>query len=188
MSNGKAGKIGFLLFTLACIIGIGTCLIVDFALNRAVTWSWYPLLSVPFGWIVLSPAMLSRKHKLVLSMLTFSVAVLPYLYYLAKLTPGEDWFPGLGLPIAVPFVAALWIMAVIMRFKFSGWFKAAIAMFLFGVLADACAEYFVSQFTGASLFTLDNIISFFSSCAATVLLVIIGVGRRQKAKAELANR
>ena len=52
-------RMSFILFTLLCFIAVGVCIIVNYAIDRQITWAAYPIISVPaaivgivFVWIV----------------------------------------------------------------------------------------------------------------------------------------
>ena len=82
----KNKKLLFMLFTLACFISMGICIIVDMATSNDMTWSKIVLISLLFGWFVISPVFFP-KHQLILSLTVISVLTLPFLYFLEKVTP-----------------------------------------------------------------------------------------------------
>ena len=173
-------KISFMLFTLACFIGAGVCLIVDMAINRHVVWSSYPLLSIALGWLVLSP-LLIKKHGLVVSMGAASLLTVPFLYLLNKITPGGDWFQPVGLPSAVIGVAALWAFYCLFRFaKFNLWYKFAVAVFLSAVVVSPAINRFVDIYLQAPTDSLNLVINLFSGVAAAAFLAIMGYASNQK--------
>ncbi len=180
MTTSKQHKLAFLLFSLACLIAIGVCLICDFAINKSVVWSGYPLAGVLFGWLVIFPAILAGRHRLLFYLASLTVTVFPFLFVLESFTHVKGWFIGLAAPIAVIAVISCWIMFFVYKlFKVNKWFLSAVAMFLFGIVVATSADYYVSRFLNKSIFSLDNIISFFSCAAITILLVIIGISKQR---------
>jgi hypothetical protein len=181
MRLAKKNKLMFLLLSFGCIVAIGVCVICDIALNKKLVWSWYPLFSVAFGWVVLAPLTLGGKRGLWFSLLTLTISVLPFLWLLERVTPVSGWFDEIAAPSAVITLAATWLMALIVRFiKMSGWYLAAVAVFLYGVIAGTAVRFYVSGFLGQNLFSLENITNFFACTALAVLLVVVGVKRRSK--------
>lgn len=51
-----------LLITIAAIISISVCVIVDFAIERQITWSGIVIASVIFSWIVSMVSLLAKKN------------------------------------------------------------------------------------------------------------------------------
>ena len=181
MSTAKKGRLALLLMSLGCVVAIGVCLIVDFAVNGEMVWSWYPLISVLFAWVVFAPLTVGVKLGRWLSLAAASLAVLPFLYFLERLTPAKGWFEGIAVPCAVMTIIATWLMVLLARFsKISKWFLAAISVFIYGVVVATAVRVFVSNYLGESIFSLDNFINFFACTAAAIILVIIGINRQSK--------
>ena len=175
-------KLFFMLFTLACFIGAGVCLIVDIAIHRQVVWSVYPLLSIAFGWLIFSPLLL-KKHGLVISMAAASLLSPVFLYLLNKITPGGDWFLPLGLPSAAVGAAALWVFYVLFRFaKINPWYKAAVIVFLSGAVIGPVINHFADLYLGTPTDTLNLAINLFSGVVAAAFLAIRGYAADQRKK------
>lgn len=163
-----------MLFTLACFIAMGVCLIVDMAITQQITWSAYPLLSIPFGWIAVTPVFIKNYGK-VLCPCVLTLSVLPYLYFIEKITPASGWFFPLGLPSAVTGIIVGWIIYFLFRFiKINIWYKAAISVFLVGVIASPIINHFVTVFAQIEPSFLNNFINIFSCIIASAILGILG--------------
>jgi len=177
----KNRKLIFILFTLVCFIAMGVCLIVDMAITHRITWSAYPLLSIPFGWIAVS-SLLIKKYGKVLCPCVLTLSVLPYLYFIEKITPVSDWFLPLGLPSAVTGIIVGWIIYFLFRFiKISIWYKAAISIFLAGVIASPIINHFVNAFAQIEPSFLNSFINIFSCILVSAMLGILGY-RKSKAR------
>ena len=165
-------KIVFLAFTLLCFIAVGVCCIVNYAIDQAFTWAFYPILSVPFGFLVLTPA-LFRKYTA--SLCVSTAAVFPFLYFLDRITSGPDWFWKLGLPCAVVGAVFVWILYVLFRFvKINAWYKAAISFLLAGAAVNPIIDFFVDRFSGTETSLFNLLINLFSSLTVSALFGIIG--------------
>jgi hypothetical protein len=179
MQAAKKNKLMFLLLSFGCVVAMGVCLICDIAINGGMLWSGYPVVSILFGLVALAPLTLGGKRGRWLSLLAFTIAVLPFLWLLERLAPVGGWFREIAAPAAVIFLAATWIMALVIKFvKISRWYVAAIAVFLYGVIGGTAVRFYVSGFLGQNLFSLDNLINFFACTALAVLLVIMGASRK----------
>lgn len=170
----KNRKLLFMVFTLTCFVAAGVCLIVDAAINKQITWAAYPLLSLVFGWAVLSP-LLIKKHGIILSLCALTLLVLPYLYFMSKITPVTDWFMPLGLPLAISGLIALWLLYPLYRYtKINVWYKSAISVFLLCVVYSPVVNYFVDGYLGVEPFGWDRYLSIFSCIVASAVLGIMG--------------
>ena len=167
-------KIGLQVFTVLCFIAVGVCVIVDYALNRQITWAAYPIISVPAGWLIFAP-LIYRKYSISLCVLT--VVVTPFLFLMDKITPGPDWFYGLGIPSAVIGIVFIWINYLIYRFtKINAWYKAAAAVFLASIV-DLFTDFVINRYLAAEQSPFITIIQLFSCLVVAALLAIIGYVR-----------
>jgi hypothetical protein len=194
----KNNKLVFMIFTLACFVAVGVCLIVDMASNQQITWAVLPLLSIAFGWAVLSPLLLEKhgiviisntdaittralspssvkKHGVLLSLGAVTLLILPYLYLLNRITTTIDWFVPIGLPSAIAGIIALWVLFSLFRFaKMNIWGKLAISTFLLGAVISPVVNYFVDKHTGQNPFSWDIFLTIMVTVAASAVLGISG--------------
>ena len=166
-------------FSIACIIAILTCLIVNFAIDRQITWAAYPLLVVPFGWLVLSPLVIKRFGA-ALSVFSATIFTLPFLYVLDKITPVENWFVPLGIPSAVVGAFTAWLLFILFRFvKINNWYKSAVTVFVAGVLVNPVINFFVDRFVADQSSLLSTILTAAGCFAASVVLCVQGHTRKK---------
>jgi hypothetical protein len=174
-----------MLFTLACFVAAGACLIVDMATNQQITWAFCPFLSIAFGWAVLSPLSL-KKHGLLLSLGAVTLLILPYLYLLGKITTTMDWFVPVGLPSAIAGIIALWVLFLLFRFaKMNIWGKLAISIFISGVVISPVVNYFVDMHMGQNPFSWDI---FLTIMVAVIVSAVLGILGYMKLKPNDAER
>ena len=178
-------KLLFMSFTLVCFIAAGVCLIVNMAINQQITWAAYPLLSILFGWAVLSP-LLIKKHGPVLHLSALTFLIFPYLYLLSNITPVSDWFRPIGLPAAIAGVIAIWILYPLFRYaKINILYKSAIAVFLLGVIISPVIEYFVDIYLGDNPFAWYRFINIFACFVASAVLGIWGYAKSKQASSNI---
>jgi len=174
----KASKIIFMVFTLSCILAVGVCVIVNYAVNQQITWAAYPILSVALGWLVITPLIFG---KYMIALCATTVAVNPFLYLIDRVTPDPDWFCKLGFPCAIVGIVFFWIIYALFRFvKINIWYKAAISMFLGGVVVSPLNNYFVDKFLQTEPSFINYITNIFSCLAVAALLWIVGYIRSRK--------
>ena len=157
-------KTVFLVFSAFCLTAIVTCVIVNYAIDRQITWAAYAVLSVQFGWLCCIPLI---YKKFTLSLCVLTVASFPFLYFIEKITPVTDWFFALGLPAAVTGAVSIWITYLLFRYvKISVWYKFSISVFLIGVVADRIISHYVDAF-------LETEPSFIKTIGSILLCVVI---------------
>ncbi len=167
-------KLIFMFFTLSCFIATGVCLIVNLAVNNQITWAYYPLLSILFGWLILSPLLL-KKQKFIFFLCALTLFTLPYLNLLSKITPVTDWFIPIGLPSFISGIAALWIIFPLFIFsKINVLYKTSIAVFLFGGVVGTIVNYFVDIYINENPFRWYRYIDIFVFVVASAVIGIIG--------------
>ena len=177
----KNQKLILQLFSVACLIAIIACVIVNIAIDRKITWSLYPIVSVPFGWLVFSPLII-KKHGVVFSICSLMLFILPFLYLLDKITPVESWFFPLGIPSATVGMITIWVVFLLFRFvNIILSYKCAISIFFIGVFACPVINHYVDRFldTGPRLF--NNIINILSCVVIAVVIFVLGY-RSNKSK------
>ena len=170
----KKRKRIFVSFSLLCLVSIVVCFIVNIAIDRQITWAKFPIFSVPFGWAVLLPV-LAKKHGMVLLLCSLSLLILPYLYFISKITPVTDWFLPIGLPAAIAGIISCWIMVLIFRYiRINGWYKAAVSVFWLGGIIAPVINYHVNIYWGNDPFKWYELINVFLCVSAAIFLLIIG--------------
>lgn len=101
-------------FSLIFLIGIITCLICNFAISGGLTWSLIPVISICFAWLLLFPSIILQKKEIITSLISLSIFIAPYLYFLSNLTKTKNVF-SVGSVIALPAVVFLWLIYAVFR-------------------------------------------------------------------------
>lgn len=74
-----------ILFSAALLIGIMVCLICNIAISGNLTWSLIPAGSIVFAWAICFPSMILGKKGIIVSLISLSVLIIPYLFLLSIL-------------------------------------------------------------------------------------------------------
>lgn len=99
---------------LFCLSG-GICAVCDLAVFGAFTWSLYPIASLIFSWVVLSPLLRHGRRGIRGSLVSLSLAVLPFLFALAWLLHMPPLFLPISFSMAVIGLAFLWGIYLLLR-------------------------------------------------------------------------
>ena len=179
-------KIIFLAFSVFCLIAIGTCIVVNYAIDQRITWAAYPILSVLVGWLIIIPSVF---RKYIGSLCVLTVSVIPFLYFLERITPVHDWFYPVGLPAAIVGIVYVWAIYLLFRYiKISLWYKLAISVFLSGVIDNLIINYFVDAFVNTKTTQLAYFISIFSYVLVSALFLVLGYTKNKMKNADGYSR
>ena len=172
---------GMELLLALCIIGIVTCFIVDIAINRALTWSLITTGGTVFGYSLVYTMVRGGKGRVVKSMLLITVLILPFLALIQfvvkySLAPGSSiWFWDFALPIALVWIAYIWIVYIICRiFKPNFFFSCALVLFL-SIPGNLITNYIARSGYSITAYYYDFIFNALGSVLGTVVFIMLGV-------------
>lgn len=100
-----------LLFSATLLIGIMVCLICNIAISGNLTWSLIPISSIVFVWVVSFPSIILGKKGMLISLISLSAFVIPYLFLLSRLIKVKVF--SVGVIMAVASILFLWVIAAI---------------------------------------------------------------------------
>lgn len=100
------------LFSVTLLIGIMVCLICNFAKSGHFTWSLIPISSIVFAWVISFPSIILGKRGIVVSLLSLSVFIVPYLFLLSRFIKVKEVF-SVGAVMAAASIVFLWIIVAV---------------------------------------------------------------------------
>ena len=172
-------KLCLMIFTLMCIVAMGVCVIVDYAINNAITWGTIPMLSITFGYLIIIP-LFAKKYKIELSLCALTITILPFLYFMEKFVPVKDWFYSIALSISIVSIAGIWITYTICRFfKISVWYNSAILIFMWGAIISPIINHIAD---GLPYISFQNFTNVFSCLIVSIICIICGYIKTTKKK------
>lgn len=101
-----------ILFSITLLVGIMVCLICDLAISGNLTWSLIPVSSIVFAWVISFPSIILGKKGIIVTLLSLSVFIVPYLFLLSSLIKEKRVF-SIGAVMAVVSIVFLWIIAAV---------------------------------------------------------------------------
>lgn len=104
-----------ILFSATLMIGIMVCLICNIAISGNLTWSLIPISSIVFAWVIVFPSIILGKKGIIVSLISLSVFVIPYLYLLSILIKVKEVF-SVGVVMSVVGIIFLWIIVAVLSF------------------------------------------------------------------------
>lgn len=167
------------------LVAIITCIIVDLALNKGITWSLITGSAVLYADAVLYPVLACKKNKsyITLSVISIGIACLLTIiqisrYYLMNV--GTFWIMRYGYPIMLLWLAVIWIPVLCRKlFKWNIW--DCIAVFWLVVIIG---NYATKLITGDYVWNCDiwNLHNFLGSALGEIIgaIVFVIIGRIRK--------
>ena len=104
-----------ILFSATLLIGIMVCLICNIAISGNLTWSFIPASSIVFAWVISFPSIILGKRGIIVSLISLSVFILPYLFLLGSLLKVKEVF-SIGAAMAVTSIVFLWIIVALFKY------------------------------------------------------------------------
>ncbi len=101
-----------ILFSVPFLVGVMACLICNLAISGNLTWSLIPISSIVFAWAVSFPSIILGKRGIMVSLISLSVFIIPYLFLLSSFLKRKEVF-SLGAAMAVVSIVFLWLIAAV---------------------------------------------------------------------------
>lgn len=101
-------------FSATLLIGIMVCLICNIAISGNLTWSLIPVSSIIFAWVISFPSTILGKRGIIVSLISLSVFIIPYLFLLGSLLKAKEVF-SVGAAMAVVSIVFLWIIVAVFK-------------------------------------------------------------------------
>ena len=110
-------------------VGVFTCMVVNYAVSREVTWALYTAGAAVLALGVTAPLAFSGRHRFLLAVVALAILIMPFLMLVQRLaSPADDWTWPVGFPIAA--VSTLAVLATVILFCYTHmnrWFCAGLA-------------------------------------------------------------
>jgi transcriptional regulator with XRE-family HTH domain len=181
--SGRAA--GIALWVMSCIflLAIFTCMLCNFAISKTFSWSLYVVGSTAMAWLVTTPLLLLKKHRLLVSMAAFTVSILLLLMLIEYLCPAKNWVIPFALPITISAVASLWVAVLLFAYtKINRLYVTSLILILYGVIMNISINTFVSHYLKTSPDNISNVIIAISSGFAAIVLAVIAFLHKNKQK------
>jgi len=101
-----------IIFSITLLVGIMVCLICNIAISGNLTWSLIPVSSIVFAWAISFPGIILGKRGFIVSVISLSIFIIPYLFLLSRLIRVKEVF-SVGAVTAVISIVFLWIIVAL---------------------------------------------------------------------------
>lgn len=160
-NNVTKNEVISLVFSATLLIGIMVCLICNIAISGNLTWSLIPVSSIVFAWVISFPSIILGKRGVIVSLISLSVFIVPYLFLLSSLIKTKEVF-SIGTVMAVTSIIFLWIIVAV--FNRIGKEKKLVALgitFLLAIPLVIIVNVMLSKMIGQPIFDVWDMLSAF---------------------------
>ena len=179
MKNHKLRRIIEIIFTVLCMLLMIICVICDFALNKTLTWSLYPITCSIFGWLIMMPFIHFEKHGIEKSMISISLFIFPFLFTLDRIINTVTWFFPLGIPLAITGIIFTWIVwYLVVKLTYNDWYISGFILLAILPL-KVIVNFFISNFTDKPFFDIWDALSFAIIIVVICIAFFIGYRRNK---------
>ena len=169
-----------ILFSAILLTGIMVCIICNIAISGNLTWSLIPVSSIIFAWLIFFPGIVLRKNKIIASLISLSIFIIPYLFLLGNLIKTKEVF-SVGAVIAVPSIIFLWIIIAI--FNYIGKTRKLLALgiiFLLAIPFMFIINIILYKMIAEPVFDIWDILSIFILSILAFISFICGYARKRR--------
>lgn len=151
----KKRKVLNMIVLVLFMAAILVCLIVNFAVERKLTWAWFVVGGCIVGYLSVWALLLSGKNRIMKLLIVWSVTLIPYLYLIEicsnlYLENPEKWAGSFGVPVSICWLLALWVLFFIWKFTHANvWLILGIGTLLFFV-AERFTNEMVDKLAGSN--------------------------------------
>lgn len=166
-------------FTLALIlsavslIAIITCMICNYAIERTLSWALFPISSIIFTLLFVMPMILWGKKRVSLSLIMFSVSIIPFLFVLEKIIGRAGLIMPIGARVSIIAVIYLWIIFFLFKSKLYKYVSTVLTLML-SIPIELWINSVVSKFTDQPAFDIWNILAYSIIAVISIIIFVIG--------------
>ncbi len=162
-----------LLFSLLLLVGVLVPVVCDLSISGRLTWSLFPVLSIPFVWLVFFPVILRGQAGIAVGLLALSACILPFLYGLDHLIQDSAWILPIGGRMAAVGVAFLWIVFSLFRCWKKRKRLAAAVSCLMAIPGCVVANLMLSEMLGCPMFDWWDFLSLLILTVLSLLFFLL---------------
>lgn len=114
--NNKFRSICAGLFSVSLFVAFIVCAICDYSISQRLSWSLYPISSMFFAWIVIFPLIRLPKNGVMVSLISLSLFIIPFLYVIDRLVKTSKYILPIGIRASIISICFLWIIYGLFKF------------------------------------------------------------------------
>jgi len=155
-----AQNIGTVIFSALLLFGMVTCFIIDIAITGTLTWSLIPISACIFAGIVFAPAIKYGVKGIKVSLIIYSVFVVPFLFILSLFVDSGGLLIPIGIRMSVISLVYLWGTFALFKVLRARKFAATAITLLLAIPLSIVANFTLSRIIDVSLFSTWDALTF----------------------------
>jgi len=179
-------SIGASIFSALILLGMLTCAIVDIAISGTLSWSLIPISGCILAGVVFLPTIKYGVKGITVSMVIFSICVMPFLFVLSLLIDSNELLLPIGIRVSVVSTVGLWCICAIFRIMKARKLAATAISLLLSIPISLIINAILSDFTHQPLIDIWDAMAF--SIIIVLVFILFGIDyTMQKRKALRVN-
>lgn len=176
----KAFKnISFIMFSAVLLIGMVVCTICDLAISGTLSWSLYPIGSIIFTWLVFFPVVKFGKKGIFGTIISLSILIIPYIYFLNFLIPTNRLLLPIGISVSIISIVYIWIAFAVFKVLKKRKLSASAISLLLGIPTEFLITYCLTKYINEPLFDVWDFTSIVVIVITALILLIIDFKRNK---------
>ncbi|OCA82760.1 helix-turn-helix domain-containing protein [Pseudobacillus wudalianchiensis] len=160
--------------TVICLISILVCMICDVAVSGHLAWSPYPVASMIFVWLIITPLFHFKRNKVRKALFSLSIFIIPFLFALNQIMGGTKLLLPLGIPLSLIVVCYIWVIYLLFTTeKMTRWTLASISI-VTGIPLGITIDSVISKFVNQPIMDVWDLLSYGTLVIAAMITFFIG--------------
>lgn len=186
IKENKLGKITAAILAISLLISIFTCVIVDIAVTKSLSWSILVIAGCIMSGALFLPPLIWKIPGILISLCLLSLMIMPFLSVIQSETieyaSNGEWLWELGFPISLIWLVYLWFMILLYKkAKTSIWFYICIGI-IFCIPCSITTNYIVDKYVALAnddvINQITNISTGFCLFAIAGICFVVGLLKR----------
>lgn len=165
-------------YTVTMVVGILVCCLCDFAVTGKLTWSLITLSSILITWAASFPAILLGRKGIIVSMISISILIIPFLYVLSIILKVAGIF-RIGVVMSVISLIFLWLTFLLYQRLRERKLLATGITFLFAIPVTFLINFALAQLIDEPIFDIWDLLTVFILLILAVVFIRIDVVKRK---------
>lgn len=165
-------------YTVTMVVGILVCCLCDFAVTGKLTWSLITLSSILITWAASFPAILLGRKGIIVSMISISILIIPFLYVLSIILKVAGIF-RIGVVMSVISLIFLWLTFLLYQRLRERKLLATGITFLFAIPITFLINFALAQLIDEPIFDIWDLLTVFILLILAVVFIRIDVVKRK---------
>lgn len=162
------------ILSITFLVAIFVCMLCNYVIDKAFTWSLYVVGSELTAWLVIAPLFILKRNRFTGSMIGLTISIFPLLFLIEYLCPAKGWVIEFAGPIVLASLVSLWISVALLAYtKINRFYLVSFLLLLYGIGLNIGCNAFISNYLvlkGDNISVLVTAIS--CGLAAAVLSLI----------------